>query len=284
MTNIAILHCYKGGLSSSSRWSHGSRIWTECLGLLNDDHVSVEYFDAGNEDLPNPRRFQGIIITGSPAGVYERDKLPWISRLEMYVKDILTEESGPRILGGCFGAQILGSALGGCVEPQGYFVLSTESLIPTPALAALPYSKGVVEMRNGKVCILADIDDLETEFGYARPIIAPDSNNETKSEVLNLLESHGDCVRTLPPGSTLLASSSTCMNEFFLCANGRALGIQGHPEFSLSKEIEGIIWPRQVDEGVKLSSEQVSSSRASFLKGRHHGAILTILRRFLLQN
>ena len=47
------------------------------------------------------------------------------------------------------------------------------------------------------------------------------------------------------------------------------------------KEIEEIIWPRQVDEGVKLSLEEIESSRASFKKPRHHKVLLSILRRFI---
>ena len=280
---IAIFHCYPGGFSSSARWSHGSRIWAECLGLINEDGIEVEYVDAVNSDLlPDPSRFQAIIITGSPSGVYERDSLTWISRLEGYLNEMLMDrkKTSPRVLGGCFGAQILGSSMGGCVEAQGYFVLATESLIPTPALAALPYAKGIIEEKNGKVIVLSD-EDKVLEQGYARPFI---TTEEQQGEVIGLLESHGDCVRTLPPGSTLLASSATCVNELFICAEGRAIGIQGHPEFSLQKEIEEIIWPRQVDEGVKLSLEEIESSRASFKKPRHHKVLLSILRRFIFSN
>ncbi|VTU42784.1 glutamine amidotransferase (plasmid) [Variovorax sp. PBL-H6] len=44
-----------------------------------------------------------------------------------------------------------------------------------------------------------------------------------------LVQSHGECVAALPPGSVLLASSQTIPHEVFL-VQGRILGIQGHPE------------------------------------------------------
>jgi GMP synthase-like glutamine amidotransferase len=284
---IAIFHCYPGGLIGTSRWSHGSSIWAECLDLVNEDDISIQYIDAVNSiDLPDPTPFHGIIITGSPSGVYERNSLPWISRLENYLKDILIDRNDlqTKVLGGCFGAQILSSSLGGLVEQQGFFVLATESLYPTPALASLSYSKGIIEEQNGKVIVLFDADK-KLEKGYARPIANKQIENseEKRGEILGLLESHGDCVRILPSDAILLASSTSCVNEMFICANGRAIGIQGHPEFSLNKEIEQIIWPRQVDEGVKLTLEQAAESKLSFTNNkRHHGAILTLLRRFLL--
>lgn len=56
----------------------------------------------------------GIVLTGSTAGVYERAERTWIGELESLVIDIL-EEDVPT-LGVCFGHQLINSALGGDVE------------------------------------------------------------------------------------------------------------------------------------------------------------------------
>lgn len=52
------------------------------------------------------------LITGSPCGVYEG--LPWISKLEDFIR--ATFQSQAKIIGLCFGHQIMAQAMGGTVE------------------------------------------------------------------------------------------------------------------------------------------------------------------------
>ena len=64
------------------------------------------------EPLPEPGKLQGIVLTGSPAGVY--DDYPWLDPLRDFIRDAY----GKRVpmLGVCFGHQIMADALGGDVR------------------------------------------------------------------------------------------------------------------------------------------------------------------------
>ena len=286
-----LLHCDPGGTAAPSRWAHGSEIWIRGLRL---DAVNTEVFDAtSGAALPDGAAFDAVVITGSPAGVYERDALPWVAALEAWLGALLRAPGrGPRVLGGCFGAQLIASSLGGLVEPAGFFRLAADDLEPLPAFADQRFARDVLAHADaeGRVAVLAAHDgagDLD-ERGYAlareaeAAVGAADGGGS--GGVLRVLESHGDCVRSLPPGGVLLARSRSCAVEVFLAADGRALGIQGHPEFSREEEIDKIIWPRQVAEGARMSAAEAEAALPTLALPRHHAALLLMLRRFLLDD
>lgn len=62
--------------------------------------------------LPDPSTLDGIVITGSAAGVY--DDLPWLSPLRQFIRDAYGKRTP--MLGVCFGHQIMADALGGDVR------------------------------------------------------------------------------------------------------------------------------------------------------------------------
>jgi len=64
------------------------------------------------EALPDPKTLQAILITGSPAGVY--DALDWITPLEDFVRR--TYAARTPMVGVCFGHQVMAQALGGVVR------------------------------------------------------------------------------------------------------------------------------------------------------------------------
>lgn len=72
--------------------------------------VAVETFRTG--DLPEPSSFDGLLITGSPAGVYEDHG--WIKPLEKLVQDAAA--AGKPQVGICFGHQLMAQAFGGEVK------------------------------------------------------------------------------------------------------------------------------------------------------------------------
>ena len=64
------------------------------------------------EPLPDPATLDGVVITGSPAGVY--DDLPWLAPLRAFIRDAYGKRTP--MLGVCFGHQIMADALGGTVR------------------------------------------------------------------------------------------------------------------------------------------------------------------------
>ena len=67
-------------------------------------------YDVAGGELPDFRADDAFLITGSPAGVY--DPLPWIDPL----MDFIRGASGAKMVGICFGHQVMAEALGGHVE------------------------------------------------------------------------------------------------------------------------------------------------------------------------
>jgi len=62
--------------------------------------------------LPDPARLEGIVITGSPAGVY--DDFAWLDPLRQFIRTAYAGKTP--MLGICFGHQIMADALGGDVR------------------------------------------------------------------------------------------------------------------------------------------------------------------------
>jgi GMP synthase-like glutamine amidotransferase len=70
----------------------------------------VETFDVQAGELPEPNEHDAVLITGSPAGVYE--PLPWIEPMLTFIRSA----TDSRMVGVCFGHQAMAQALGGRVE------------------------------------------------------------------------------------------------------------------------------------------------------------------------
>lgn len=81
-------------------------------------------------DAPRPITYPPC--SGSLHGVYERDTLPWINGLIEWSRKAV--ESDARVLGICFGHQILAQALGGHVEVN----VRREMGCPPPPFSTLP--------------------------------------------------------------------------------------------------------------------------------------------------
>ncbi len=136
--------------------------------------------------------YDGFVISGSEKSVVDDAKTAFVSRLLECLRTINTRTTAP-IVGICFGAQALATALGGEVarNPDRRFRLGVETLAWEPDAVRFP------ELASDPNCMV--------------------------------VQSHGECVSRLPPGSTLLAQSKTIPHEIFL-TDGRFLGVQGHPE------------------------------------------------------
>ena len=103
----------------------------------------IETFDVQAGKLPDPTAHHAYMITGSPAGVYE--PLPWIEPLQEFIRSA----DGAKMVGICFGHQIMAEALGGHVEKSDrgwgaglhrYTVVRAEPWIDTSGTIAVPAS------------------------------------------------------------------------------------------------------------------------------------------------
>jgi GMP synthase-like glutamine amidotransferase len=81
------------------------------FGEMLGPEFDIESFDAEGGELPDdPDEHRAYLITGSPAGVY--DPLPWIQPLQEFIRGA----KDSKLIGICFGHQIMAEALGGHVE------------------------------------------------------------------------------------------------------------------------------------------------------------------------
>jgi GMP synthase-like glutamine amidotransferase len=130
----------------------------------------------------------GYVITGSRQSVY--DDLPWITELADFLAQAMAAEV--RIVGICFGHQLLAHFFGGLTEP-----------------AATGWVVGVHETR---------VLESQSWMQPACPEFA-------------LLSSHKDQVARLPEGAQTIASSDACPHAGFIIGE-RVMTLQGHPEFN----------------------------------------------------
>ncbi len=79
------------------------------------EHEVYAYTKKGGQ--PDLDGVDGVVISGSTAGVYEDDDHPWIRDQRAFVRRLVDEEMPT--LGVCFGHQIVNDALGGTVEHRG---------------------------------------------------------------------------------------------------------------------------------------------------------------------
>ncbi|KQO54900.1 glutamine amidotransferase-related protein [Methylobacterium sp. Leaf85] len=79
---------------------------------LLGDPAEVTTFPVAEGRFPtSPEAFDAFVVTGSAAGVY--DDLPWIAPLKSFLRDL---DGRAKLVGLCFGHQILAAAFGGTVE------------------------------------------------------------------------------------------------------------------------------------------------------------------------
>lgn len=133
-----------------------------------------------------------LFSMGGPMGVYDHDRHPWILDESLLLAE-LVERRVP-VIGICLGAQMLAHALGSAVAPHTHREVGWHHVSLSDTARQLVW-----------------MDHLPDE--------------------LEVFMWHGD--RYEHPAATLhVASSPGCDNHAFVTADGRALGVQFHPEFA----------------------------------------------------
>lgn len=141
MSRIAILET--GRPPRALQPEHGD--YADMFDAMLGDGFATTRFDVAEGALPDPTTFDGAIITGSAAGVYEDHA--WLPPLFDWIR---TAKGRTRLVGVCFGHQAITQALGGHVEKSdkgwgvglhAYEVASVEPwMTPATASVALPCS------------------------------------------------------------------------------------------------------------------------------------------------
>jgi GMP synthase-like glutamine amidotransferase len=104
---LAILETGRPPGDLADRFGDYPTMFAKLLG----DALEIDTFDAAAGELPgDPATYDAYLITGSPAGVY--DPLSWIEPL----KDFIRAAKDRKMVGVCFGHQMMAEALGGHVE------------------------------------------------------------------------------------------------------------------------------------------------------------------------
>lgn len=158
------------------------------LSILGKE-ISVINYDTEHGIYPSRiDECDGYVITGSKSSVYDDE--PWIKDFRKYVVEL--HEAKAKLVGICFGHQMIALALGGHSEksPAGWGV-------------------GVHSY------------DVLKDKDYMRPPLPS----------VSAIVSHQDQVSSLPVGAELLSGSEFCPNSMFQIDN-HILAFQGHPEFS----------------------------------------------------
>lgn len=145
------------------------------------------------------KKLDGVVLTGSRANLDEMEVYGfWIRPFIQVLEQILAIDK-IKVMGVCFGHQIIAHTLGGTVSRrEGSFVRGTETVELTPELKALPAFRKF--MATGKTS-------------------------------LKISESHAREVSKLPAKATLGGYSQTAGVEIYTVGD-RVLCFQGHPEYS----------------------------------------------------
>ena len=146
----------------------------------------IDRLNVASGQLPSdPLAYDAYLITGSPAGVY--DQLPWIEPL----KEFLRAAKDSKLVGICFGHQIMAEAFGGRVEKS-------------------DKGWGIGLQRY-------DIDRIAPWMEEIASISVP--------------ASHQDQVVNQPPNTEIVASSDFTPYAALTWTDRPAISVQFHPEF-----------------------------------------------------
>ncbi len=163
---------------------------TQALLWSVDNTLSFQTWSVVRGEYPQDmNECDAYLITGSKASVY--DDVPWIRQLENYIVSL--SEQRKKLIGICFGHQLIAQALGGAVEKS---------------------DKGW------------GVGIMSSSVLQTRKWMEPEKKG------FSLLVSHQDQVVELPPNADCLASSDFCVNSSVQIGN-HILTFQGHPEFSV---------------------------------------------------
>lgn len=148
--------------------------------------------------------FDGFIITGSHHSVNE--DTDWIQKMQEFIVNLYNMPNGPKLVGICFGHQLIAKAFGGKVgmNPNGKFIWCSGHVRVSQKFSQKKYFKEVW-------CENADH--------------------------VHIMQSHYEQILEMPLNGLTVGSSEDCENEMILYGEDRILTMQGHPEVTVNKMV-----------------------------------------------
>ncbi|MEA2115006.1 MAG: GMP synthase [Thermodesulfobacteriota bacterium] len=189
--------------------------------------LSFDTYDCRQGQFPDDiNEYDFYITTGSKASVY--DDLPWIQQLVEFVQLLYKQQK--KLIGICFGHQIIAMALAGKVEKS-----------------EKGWGIGIADNR----------------------IIAHPEWMKSEPAKINILVSHQDQIIELPDNTLVIAENDFCP-FFIVQWGNHFLSIQGHPEWNtnysrtLINDRKAIIPADRIKAG--LNSLQIAPDNALFVR------------------
>ncbi|KAI3906662.1 hypothetical protein MKW92_036444 [Papaver armeniacum] len=204
------------------------------VSFLREEGETWDKFEVCNGEFPKDEElelYDGFVITGSASDAHGNDL--WIIQLLNLLKKLVSLKI--RLLGICFGHQILSRALGG-----------------KTGRAESGWDVGVINI------------NLSTFASTWDSLKIP--------HTLSVIEFHRDAVTELPPSAKVMAWSTKTGIEMFMSGD-QIMGIQGHPEYT--KDILLNLLDRALNENLiqdshaktaKASLEATEPSREAWIK------------------
>ena len=226
----------------------------------------------------------GFIITGSKSSVY--DDKSWIRDLEGLIQTLHAKRK--KMVGICFGHQIIAKALGGLVSKSekgwgvGINVYDLTDLPFEPADEAAMNKADVKRTADSAQTHILEPQTLEhkplepktlepktlePQTLEHKPLEHKNLEHKTlEHKTLKLVASHQDQVEALPPGARTIATNAHCENAGFVMGD-HIFTLQGHPEFI--PDYAEVIMALRYD---MIGAGRVAEGRASLEHHQHEGS------------
>lgn len=202
---------------SKKNWEGEAGLGRYFLDRFNKANDSLHYQVLHGVTGPLPKiedfsRFSAFVISGSHHSV--NDPYQWVRNLEEFVRNVdkynheHAEYERIKLLGICYGHQLIAKALGGKVEAIKHpnkFIFGSETIELTEKICEKEWFKDV--------------------FGKQK-------------KTFRMMQVHGEEVTVLPDNAIIVGHSETCQNEIAIYGD-TILTFQGHPEFTVDV-MEGI--------------------------------------------
>lgn len=210
---------------------------------------------SANPSYPSLDAIDAILITGSRHSAFEDGEGGWIAKLTEYVRRALESDRRVKVVGVCFGHQIVARALGVPVgRNEGGWEVSVTEMRLTEKGREL-FGRETLVSAVPSTCWDEETDCLLT---WSQKIH----------------QMHRDAVGSLPAGAESLAQTDTCPMQGFLIP-GKVITVQGHPEFT-EAIVKEILDSRHA---VGILSDEIYKSGVDRVADEHDG--VAVARAFL---